>query len=278
MSQQLNLLAPTKPKPVTKPKGCSLIYEPRGRAREYAQLACNVYRGCGHGCKYCFAPKATFRQREQFVNATSRPNFLPKLEKEAAKYQAAGVTGKVLLSFTTDPYQHLDVEEQVTRRAIEILHAHGLHVQILTKGGSRALRDRLLLGPDDAFATTLTCLDNEQSLKWEPGAALPANRIATIKRFHAAKIPTWVSLEPVLNASTALQIIRETHAFVDSFKIGTLNYHPHAKSIDWAMFARDVIDLLMSLGYHECRDPDTFGVGDFYIKDDLWAHLTNNAR
>jgi len=275
---QLNMFTPTKPKPVTRPKGCTLIYEPRGRAREYARLACNVYRGCSHACCYCYSPKATFRQREKFINATTRPNFLPKLAKEAAKYQSAGVTGKVLLSFTTDPYQHLDVKEQVTRRTIEILHSAGLNVQILTKGGSRALRDLDLLGPNDAFATTLTLLDDAESLRWEPGAALPGDRIATIQAFHSAGVPTWVSLEPVLDPSAALDIIRKTHGFVDLFKVGKLNYHPHARTIDWGRFAREAIELLMSYDFTECRRPDQAGAGNFYIKDDLRAYLENDAR
>jgi len=275
---QLNLFPTTKPKPATKPKGCTLIYEPRGRAREYAALACNVYRGCDHGCEYCYAPSATRRQRQAFRASKCRANFLPKLEREAAKYQAAGVTGKVLLSFTTDPYQHLDAKERVTRRAIEILHAHGLNVQILTKGGSRALRDLDLLGPDDAFATTLTLLDDAESLKWEPGAALPGDRIATIQAFHSAGVPTWVSLEPVLDPSAALDIIRKTHGFVDLFKVGKLNYHPHARTIDWGRFAREAIELLMSYDFTECRRPDQAGAGNFYIKDDLRAYLENDAR
>ena len=254
-------------------KGCYLIYEPKGRAREYAALACNVYRGCDHGCIYCFGPSATRRQRREFVASIPRANFLAKLQKEADKYQAAGIRGNVLLSFTTDPYQHLDVKEQVTRHAIEILHGAGLNVHILTKGGSRALRDLGLFTPADAFATTLTLLDDEQSLKWEPNAALPQDRIATIRQFHAAGIPTWVSLEPVLDPTAALQIIRETWHFADVFKVGTLNYHPHAKTIDWDKFAHDAVNVLSEFGFCRHTDPDTLQRGHFYLKRDLACYL-----
>jgi hypothetical protein len=44
-----------------------LIYEPAGRAREYAALACNIYRGCDHACEYCYAPAATRRDRAAFA-------------------------------------------------------------------------------------------------------------------------------------------------------------------------------------------------------------------
>jgi DNA repair photolyase len=241
---------------------CSLIYEPRGRAREYADLACNVYSGCDHGCIYCYAPSTLRKQRTAFAQSSLRSNgFLKRLEKEAAKYQAAGVHKQVLLSFTCDPYQHLDVTEQVTRQAIKILHRYDLPVCILTKGGSRALRDWGLLDERDAFASTLTCLDETESLRWEPNAALPNDRIATLRKFHNVGIPTWVSLEPVLNPEVSLEIIRRTHEFVDLFKVGKLNYHPLAQSMDWADFGHQAIELLKSLGK------------DYYIKKDLAQYL-----
>jgi DNA repair photolyase len=183
---------------------------------------------------------------------------LAKLEKEAAILTPSA---PILLCFTTDPYQTFDVKEQVTRQVIQILHRYGHNVNILTKGGSRALRDLDLITPNDAFATTLTCLDEGVSAQWEPGAATPLDRIATIRKFHAAGIPTWVSLEPVISTTDALEIIRRTHGFVDLYKVGKLNYHAHAKTIDWAAFAKEVVALLDSLG---CK---------YLLKKDLKAYL-----
>jgi DNA repair photolyase len=234
----------------------SLIYEPQGRAREYAALACNVYRGCDHACIYCYAPAATRRQRQEFAVSQPRPNFLRALGAEAERIQTAE---RILLSFTCDPYQALDEAAKITRETIKILHAAGLHVQVLTKGGTRALRDLSLFTPKDAFATTLTLLSDEHSQHWEPGAALPGNRIATIRLFHEAGIPTWVSLEPVLNPASALELIRRTHEFVDLYKVGTLNHHPLAQTIDWCQFGQDAVQLLKSLSK------------PYYIKNDLKA-------
>ena len=276
---QIGQATATKPRPKVNLSSCHLIYTPKGRAREYAALACNVYKGCGHGCTYCYAPSATRKTREEFNAPTTRgATFLSKLEKEAAKYQIAGVTGQVLLSFTCDPYQPLDVEERVTRQAIQILHRHGLSVCTLTKGGSRALRDLDLLGEGDAFATTMTFLNDWSSQHWEPGAALPQDRIEALKAFHEAGIPTWVSLEPVLDDASSLEIIRRTHAFVDLFKVGKLNYHPLAQSIDWISFARDAIELLTNLGHTRIEDPDDTTKADrdhklFYVKKDLAHYL-----
>lgn len=212
-------------------------------------------------CVYCFGPAVTRRSRSQFVRSTTRPNFLRKLEREAAKYQAAGVTDRILLCFTCDPYQHLDAKLGVTRETIQTLHWHGLRVQVLTKGGSRALRDIDLFTDRDAFATTLTFLDDDRSVEWEPRAALPGDRVSTIRRFHDAGVPTWVSLEPVIDPASSLEIIRRTHEFVDLYKIGKLNYRPEAQGVDWAQFVRDAVGLLEELGK------------DYYIKKDLARYL-----
>jgi len=252
----------------------SLIYEPKGRAREYAAWACNIYRGCGHNCVYCFAPSATQRKREDFAAPTHRgPDFLSRLSKEAHKRQAAGLGGSVLLCFTCDPYQHLDAELGLTREVIQILHATDHGVQVLTKGGTCALRDLDLfvshaqsagITQEDAFATTLTFLDDARSLEWEPGAALPGDRIQAVCAFHEAGIETWVSLEPVLDPREALRIIQDTHQFVDLFKVGRLNYaeklpshlRAQVKDVDWPAFGIAAINLLDALGkpYYVKRD------------------------
>ena len=260
-------------------KNAYLIYVPKGRAREYSSLACNTYRGCDHACEYCFGPSTTRKTTEEFHRPSvrgERDAFLRKVEKEARKYQADGIRDRVLLCFTYDPYQTFDVFHEITRSTIEILHRYGLPVQVLTKGGSRAMRDIDLFSPADAFASTLTFLDDKSSLQWEPGAALPADRIATLSAFHLAGIPTWVSLEPVLNPAAGLAIIRETAPFVDLFKVGKLNYHPLALEIDWKLWAQGAVATLQDLGYHEIDADDQLERGEkgFYVKHDLRPFLS----
>jgi len=169
-------------------KGCSYIYAPAGQAGEYAPLASNPYRGCGHGCAYCYVPRVLKMDRAEFDSgATPRPGFLAALIKDARKYQAAGSTEQVMLSFTTDPYHPGD--NQLTRDTLQVLRDHGLGFCTLTKGGTRALRDLDLFRPTrDAFASTLTSLDPAFSKKWERGAAMPADRLAALRRFHEAGI------------------------------------------------------------------------------------------
>jgi DNA repair photolyase len=132
---------------------------------------------------------------------------------------------------------------------------------ILTKGGKRAERDFDLLRNGDWFGVTLTLLDGSESLKWEPGAGLPQERIDSLRKAHLLGIKTWVSIEPVINPEISLEIIRQTHQFVDLFKVGKMNYHPVEKTIDWARFGKEAVELLESLGK------------EYYIKEDLQKWL-----
>jgi DNA repair photolyase len=73
-------------------KGCTIIYAPTGQAGEYAAMATNPYRGCGHKCGYCYVPCQLRMSREEFdTGAVLRPNFLRMLEKDAVKYHALGI-------------------------------------------------------------------------------------------------------------------------------------------------------------------------------------------
>jgi DNA repair photolyase len=235
----------------------AVIYEPRGRAGEYAPFAVNLYQGCGHRCIYCYAPSCIRVTKERFYAPNPRPNILEKLSSNARILSLSNNNGPVLLCFTCDPYQPIDEKYQITRKAIGILHYFSLDVMILTKGGQRAERDFDLLTGSDFFGVTITNLDDTMSLKWEPLAALPGERINSLRKAHEKGIKTWVSLEPVIYPEITLEIIRKTHEFVDKFKVGTLNYHPHAKGIDWHTFAINVKTLLDELGT------------DYYLKEDL---------
>lgn len=243
-------------------KGCNIIYAPKGQAGEYAPLATNPYRGCGHGCAYCYVPLVTKQDRKEFdAGAEFRKDYDERLVREALKYQAAGITEQVMLSFTTDPYHPGDTEP--TRRVLNVLRDHGLAFCTLTKGGTRALRDLDLFRPDrDAFASTLTSLDDSFSLKWERNAALPADRLAALRAFHDRGIFTWVSLEPTLDVESSLAVVEATHTFVDLFKVGRANYLKEiTRTTDWEAYTHRMLDLMNRLGVKH------------YIKRDLQPYL-----
>jgi len=237
------------------------IYKPSGKAAEYARLALNLYTGCDNGCTYCYAPSVLHVTREEFVKVKPRKGIIEAIEHQLNSLAKSGnlmpQNERVLLCFTCDPYPNIDTK--VTTEALITLVGNGIPFQVLTKSGSRALVDMPIYGPDDAFASTLTFASAQDSWKWEPNAALPADRMLTLKKFHEAGIYTWVSLEPVIDPEQTLELIKRTHGFVDLYKVGTLNY---VKSdVNWRMFGYRVIKTLRELNKK------------YYIKVDLAKHL-----
>lgn len=229
----------------------AIIYAPRGKAGEYSPLAANLYKGCSHGCKYCYVPtippyKFAKDSRQAFYSVSCpRPDALSGLEKDAIKFR--GDKRRILMSFTSDPYQPCEKDHEVTRQALRVMAYNGLKPQILTKAGEWAVKrdEDVLRSSDCVWAATLTCDNAEKSLEWEPGAALPDDRIAALERAHDVGIETWVSLEPVVDPDAAIRLIHATHKFVDLYKVGKLNYHPLEKEIDWGDFlarAEDALD------------------------------------
>lgn len=234
-----------------------LIYEPRGKAAEYSPLSMNIYKGCSHGCVYCYAPSATYKQRDVFhSNVQPRNNFFQELGKDVVKFR--GDKRPILLCFTTDPYQPIEETAKLTRISIKRLIENGNVVKVLTKGGTRAVRDFDIMKTGNCdFGATLTFMDEKRSIEWEPGAASPADRINALRLAKESGIKTWVSLEPVIDPEQVYEIINATHEFVDLYKVGKINYHPLSKTINWHKFRVNVESLLTSLNK------------DFYIKDDL---------
>lgn len=235
-----------------------IIYEPRGKAYEYSPLAANLYKGCAHGCLYCYAPSALFMERETFhKSAAPRFNLIEQIKKDVRKYEHS--EHNVLLCFTSDPYQPIEKRFKVTRKAIKIINDANIPVTILTKAGSLPRRDFDLLvkHQKNAFSVTLTTDIVEDSLLWEPNAGLPEDRIVSLQIAHALGIHTWVSFEPVIDPKAVLRLIKQTHRFTDLYKIGKLNYHKHAKTICWRKFTSDVVLVLTKLGK------------PYYLKKDL---------
>ena len=236
------------------------IYRPKGKAGEYGELALNHYKGCGHGCKYCYVPAVLYQSPEQFHgNPQARTLNHRILNKEL---EAIG--GKsVFLCFTCDPYQPIDTEAKVTREIIQRLRLYDVSVNILTKGGPRSTRDFDLLAkdPKSQYGATLTFLDELPSKLWEPGASLPQDRIKALQEAHSLGIHTWASLEPVIDPVQSLQIIQATKDFVDEYKIGRWNHDPRADRIDWKTFGEEAVEL--------CRE---FGK-KYYVKKDLAIFL-----
>jgi DNA repair photolyase len=167
---------------------------------------------------------------------------------------------EVLMCFLTDPYNGLELDMQRTRETIEIFNYHGVNPVILTKAGLKSLRDFDLLNGSSKYGATLTFTDKSDSLKWEPGAALPEERMQALREAKARGLRTWVSLEPVIDTEQTLETIHRTHEYVDHYKVGKWNYDKRANEIDWKRFLSDVVSVLQHYGK------------DHYIKESLRAY------
>lgn len=228
-----------------------IIYKPNGKAREYAALAANLYRGCPNSCQYCYVPAVVHKDRTLFHSPEynqPRKDILKKLAADARKYH--GCPDNVMMSFTCDPYPPIEEELEITREAIKILNGENIGVTILTKGGKLAERDFDILAKNkkNQFGVTLTCVFANQSIKWEPTASLPSERLISLQEAHNQGIYTYISFEPVLYPESVYCLIKATQDFVEFYKIGKLNYHPHSKTINWPEFRENVTEILTCLG------------------------------
>jgi len=238
-----------------------VIYQPRGAAREYSELALNLYKGCPHQCLYCYAPSCLQRTREDFsISFGPRAKIIDLVQKDLIEMKDAKDKRVVLLCFTCDPYPGNYDDNVYTQLALELFKAYNQPFQLLTKGGMKAARDFHLYKKSDAYAASLTLLDESESLKWEPCAPLPLDRIASLRKAKEKGINTWVSFEPVIDPVQVYKMYEMTKDFVDFYKIGKLNHYKN--QTDWKLFGETMVE--------KCEKD---GKG-YLIKDALKAFLT----
>jgi DNA repair photolyase len=169
----------------------------------------NPYRGCEHGCIYCFArpthaylglsPGLDFETR-----LVARPNAPDVLRRElsARRYKVAPIA----IGTNTDPYQPIEKEYEITRSCLQVLADFNHPVAIVTKG-ALIERDLDILGPMAAkglvrVGISLTTLDAELSRRMEPRAPSPARRLQMIKQLVQAGVPVRVMTSPVIPGLT----------------------------------------------------------------------------
>lgn len=206
------------------------IYEPKGKAREYGELALNIYTGCSHGCTYCYAPSVLRKEKDIFHSSiVPRENIL----EETINYlKSTGIKGKeIFLCFTCDPFPN-GVDCSITYDIIRAIKDSGNYVAILTKGVIDSEKLFSLLDKNDRFGVTISCGENMAKIS-EPNASFVHERISYLVSAQEHGIKNFVSFEPVLEESFVYGMIKNA-TFIDEYRIGKLNY---AKStIDWKVF------------------------------------------
>ena len=175
----------------------------------------NPYRGCEHGCVYCFArPTHAYLGLSPGLDFESKLFVKPEAAELLAKELAApNYQPKVIaIGTNTDPYQPIERKYEVMRRILEVLERAGHPVGIVTKS-ALVLRDvdilaRMAERKLAKVALSVTTLDAELARKMEPRAATPMRRLETLRRLSQAGVPTTVMVAPVIPALNDSEIER----------------------------------------------------------------------
>lgn len=205
------------------------IYQPKGKAAEYSEWACNFYVGCSNGCEYCYCKKGVLAGtlggdkptlKKCFENSD---NALEVFKKELkANLQELKEHG-IFFSFTTDPMLLETI--LLTALAVRECIMFNVPVKILTKSAKFmqyknwffdylppvCSHSKSLV----AFGFTLTGHD-----ELEPGASTNDERIEAMRKLHNAGFKTFASIEPIINFADSLSMIEKAAPYCDLFKIG----------------------------------------------------------
>ncbi len=175
----------------------------------------NPYRGCEHGCVYCFA-----RPTHAYLGLSAGLDFESKLlvkpdAAELLKRELASPSYQpkvIAIGTNTDPYQPIERRYQVMRRILEVLERAGHPVGIVTKSALVA-RDvdilvRMAKRKLVKVAVSVTTLDPQLARTMEPRAATPTRRLETLRLLSQAGIPTTVMIAPVIPALNDMEMER----------------------------------------------------------------------
>ena len=167
----------------------------------------NPYRGCEHGCVYCFArPSHAYLGLSAGLDFESKLFFKPNAPDllRTALAKPGYKPRQIALGINTDAYQPIERKTGLTRQLVHILSEHNHPVSFLTKS-TLIQRDIDLIAPMAAkglarVGISITTLDRGLARKMEPRAATPAKRLETVKALSEAGIPTIVMHAPIIPA------------------------------------------------------------------------------
>ncbi|MBS0313743.1 MAG: PA0069 family radical SAM protein [Proteobacteria bacterium] len=206
----------------------------------------NPYRGCEHGCIYCYA-----RPTHAYLNLSPGLDFETQLfaKRNAAERLRAELgrrghrVSPINLGANTDPYQPIERHERITRAVLEVLTESQHPLTIVTKG-ALVCRDIDLLAPLAAkrlvtVFISIAQLDHDLTRILEPRASTPTRRLRAIRELSAAGIPTAVLVAPVIPfindeyLERVLEASREAGAIAASYTILRLPHEVNALWKEW---------------------------------------------
>ncbi|MEI6752379.1 MAG: radical SAM protein [Paludibacter sp.] len=238
------------------------IYNPSGKAGEYTYWACNFYVGCSNNCTYCYCKKGVLGSVMGGITPTLKKcfkdeeNALEVFGKELIQNVEELQKSGLFFSFTTDPMlpECIDLTWDAVGNAIY----RNVPVKILTKCTEWV---------SDFIAYTRECTPKEKSFyafgftltghdELEPNASTNSERIEAMAKLHDAGFKTFASIEPIIDITSSISMIRQCIGHCDLFKVGLLSGKKYSK--------QDLTQLVYWLTIWE-RD---FGI-KVYLKDTL---------
>ena len=165
----------------------------------------NPYRGCEHGCVYCFArPSHTYQGLSAGLDFEAqlfaKPDLARVLEKEITR---PGYEPKpIAIGTNTDPYQPIEKDWMVMRSVLEVLERYNRPVMITTKGAMIQrdidILERMATNGLASVMMSVTTMDRHLARTMEPRASTPTTRLETIRALSEAGIPTGVLVAPII--------------------------------------------------------------------------------
>lgn len=204
-----------------------LIYQPRGKAREYSPWACNLFNGCTNNCTYCYNKKGVGSKLLGKVDVTLKCGFTCKQDalnafrKELDKYKDSILADDkgLFFNFVSDPF--LTETWALNYACAEYAMQRGVPCVFLSKKRPNNMMIGLFERYKDLVKAgfTLTGMD-----ELEPNADTNRDRIEAIKILSERGVHTWASIEPIIDINRAIFMIFRAHnAGCRDFKIGVLS-------------------------------------------------------
>ena len=181
----------------------------------------NPYTGCDHCCVYCYITgyiKDAFRCRP-------KEGVVKRLKRELKRIDKRMV---VSMANSSDPYPRLEKTLGLTREIVNLFVREGVRFQIVTKSDCVVRDIDVLKKGRCGVAVTITTMDDVVAKRLEPGAPLPGERVAALKRLKEAGIPVSVRIDPVIPGLTDPVQVLDAVRFVDHVTASTVKLRPDA--------------------------------------------------
>ena len=189
---------------------------------------CNIYHGCAHNCKYCYAALLTkhWTPNFQWARAKYVSNAVELAQKDIEQ-----PPGRIMFCSMCDPYQPMEAKLRLAGKVLEVLLPSHHYILILTKS-DLVERDFGLIENYDNVEVGWTITSLRDLPEWEPNAPGNTRRIEALRQAHDRSIRTFLSVEPwIPGVSDPIAIVEALKDVANRFIFGALNYVRADKSV-----------------------------------------------